>query len=149
MKKSILRFILTTIGIIAVHSVFSQNTDEQQIKETVRNYVEGWYAADTIKMDNALHPDLVKRRCGKVPHTERNLIETLTKSTMLEYTKMGFGKKKAQPDLMLEIKVLDISDDIANVKSSTFEYVDYVQLANVNGQWKIINILWNIKGKKP
>jgi len=146
MKRHYIIFIV--IILLSVNKVFSQATDEEKIKETVLNYVEGWYTADTVRMDKALHPDMVKRRCGKIPYSERNNIETLTKTMMLEYTRMGFGKKKAQPDLMLEIKVLDISDDIANVKSSTFEYVDYVQLAKVNGEWKIINILWNVKSKK-
>lgn len=146
MKKNLVLFIV--IILLLANKVFSQATDDEKIKETVLNYVEGWYTADSVRMDKALHPDMVKRRCGTVPHSDWNMIESLTKTTMLEYTKLGFGKKKAQLDLMLDIKVLDISDDIANVKSTTFEYVDYLQLAKVNGNWKIINILWNVRNKK-
>jgi hypothetical protein len=40
---------------------------------------------------------------------------------------------------------LDIDNDIASVKVVSAEYIDYLQLGKVDGQWVIINILWRHK----
>ena len=40
--------------------------------------------------------------------------------------------------------IYDISNGIASVKAATnkFEFVDYIHPGKLNGEWKIINILW-------
>ena len=37
-------------------------SDEEQIKATALNYIEGWYEGNKDRMQEALHPKLVKRR---------------------------------------------------------------------------------------
>ena len=35
-----------------------------------------------------------------------------------------------------------ISENIANVKTMTIDFVDYIQLGKINGEWKIYNVVW-------
>jgi hypothetical protein len=128
--------------------VFSQNqTDSLKIIETSENYIKGWYAGDTVRMDKALHPDLVKRRADIFPYTGNSFMESISKSAMMEYTKAGFGKSTPIENQNDEIEVLDIFGNIASVKITSIEFIDYLQLVKWNGEWKIINVLWDLNKK--
>ena len=141
---------IISIAVITVFgkSAFSQNqVDSLKIIETSLNYIEGWYAGDTIRMDKALHSDLVKRRASLFPFTGNSFVESLSKSAMMEYTKAGFGTKTPKETIKNEVVVLDIFGNIANVKIISTEFIDYLQLVKWNGEWKIINVLWDIRKK--
>ncbi len=122
--------ILIIVGIAFFgKEVFSQNqADSLKIIETSENYIKGWYAGDTVRMDKALHPDLVKRRADKFSYTGNSLLETLSKSGMMEYTKAGFGKSTPLENQNDEIEVFDIFENIASVKITSVEYIDYLQV---------------------
>ena len=55
--------------------------------------------------------------------------------------KMGLVKEE---DRNIKITVFDVMKDIAVVEVISSQYVDYLQLGKVNGQWKIINVLWQM-----
>ena len=35
-----------------------------------------------------------------------------------------------------------MAPSMAAVKTVSPEYIDYLQLAKINGQWRIVNVLW-------
>ena len=75
-------------------TLFAQAEDEKSaIKETVLNYLEGWYDGDFERMEKALHPELAKRVLATLPQTGTTFIQTATKAQMVEYTRAGFGKQ--------------------------------------------------------
>jgi hypothetical protein len=41
-----------------------------------------------------------------------------------------------------EVKLLDISARAASVKLVADEWIDYMHIVKINGEWKIINVLW-------
>jgi hypothetical protein len=38
--------------------------------------------------------------------------------------------------------ILDLFEDIATAKVVSADFVDYLHMANLNGEWKIVNVLW-------
>jgi hypothetical protein len=136
-------FILISFFLVFLHSgIWAQHAkDSAQIVETALNYIEGWYTGDTLRMDKALHPDLIKRRYD----VSKNTLGNLTKPMMMEFTRAGYGKKTPADKIKNEIKILDIYSDIASAKAESYDFVDYMQLIRVNGQWKILNVLWDRK----
>jgi len=42
----------------------------------------------------------------------------------------------------IEVTVLDVAEDLAMVKVLSARYYDFLQMAKVDGQWKILNVLW-------
>ena len=108
-------------------------TNHDQITATVRDYFEGWYDADTVRMERALHHNLVKRS-----HTVDRI---LTKDAMVEMTRSGNGRDDGK-DRTLTIHVHDIHDGIANVTVESAVYREYVQLVRADGGWKIVGTLW-------
>ena len=61
-----------------------------------------------------------------------------------DYTKLYKADVDPQELLKVEVILFDISNDIATVKATQnkFAFFDYLHLAKMNGEWKIINILW-------
>jgi hypothetical protein len=138
MKKTFLFIVLAcnTIG-------YSQTkTDSTLITEAALNYIEGWYNGDTLRMDKALHTDLVKSAPVFVAQTKGTVISSLSKSYMMETTKMGIGKKTPRENIKNEVKILDINDIIACAKVKSTDFTDYLQLVKSNGQWRILHVLW-------
>jgi hypothetical protein len=137
--------IFITLGFLLIiynSKLLSQTrNDSTAIIETALNYIEGWYTGDTVRMDKALHPDLIKRRFD----VSKNTLGYVTKAKMMEFTRAGYGKKTPADKIKNEVKVLDIYGDIASAKATSYDFVDYMQLIQVNGEWKILIVLWDRK----
>jgi ketosteroid isomerase-like protein len=111
-------------------------SDEDAVVATVRDYFEGWFDGDPVRMERALHKDLVKRRAG-------DELAVTTKERMLELTRRGEGKEDAA-DRTLDIEVEDVYGDIASVTVCSAVYHEYVQLVRTRDGWKIANALWQL-----
>ncbi len=120
--------------------------DELAIKQAALDYIEGWYEANPERMERALHPDLVKRYVIKLP-TGKEILESVSAQAMVEMTRAGGGSKTPREKQQNEVVVLDIDGGIATAKATSADYVDYLQLAKTNSQWKIVNVLWRLRKK--
>jgi len=67
-----------------------------------------------------------------------------------EFSKGEKNESVENGKLEVTITILDIFENIATVKATTeyFPFIDYCHLGKVNGEWKIINVLWAMKPKK-
>jgi ketosteroid isomerase-like protein len=117
-----------------MEAVQSSGSDEDAVVATVRDYFEGWFDGDPVRMERALHKDLVKRRAG-------DDLSVTTKERMLELTRRGEGKEDAV-DRTLDIEVEDVYGDIASATVCSAVYHEYVQLVRTRDGWKIANALW-------
>src|SRR3954447_11173395 len=115
------------------------STDRELIAAVVLDYYEGWYDADVVRMDRALHDDLVKR----TPVVDGGVtLPILTKARMLELTGAGEGKADGA-DRQVDMDIVDVHDDIANATARTAVYHEYLQLTRTPAGWRIANVLWN------
>ena len=112
--------------------------DIDAVRQVVLDYFQGWFDGDVQRMDRALHPDLVKRSNQR--HTAEK-IQIVTKAAMLEYTRQGEGSADRGSG-RLDIDVVDIHQDIANVIVHGGVYHEYLQLIRIGDDWKIANALW-------
>ena len=111
------------------------------IEAAARDYIDGWYEGDAERIARGLHPDLAKRVVRTLP-SGNQIVSSLSYHTMVEYTESGFGSKAKKPDQVNEVLILDVSPSTASVKTVSYEYIDYLHLAKIGGQWRIINVLW-------
>jgi hypothetical protein len=114
--------------------------DHDEIVQAALDYVEGWYASDGERMGKALHPSLAKRRV-----TPEGEVWDVTRDWMIEATENGQGKIENPEDGMKNIRVLDQTPTMASVKVVSAEFDDYLHLAKTQGEWKIVNALWDYK----
>jgi len=123
--------------------VARRDTDKEQaaIKQTVLDYFEGWFSGDPVRMERALHPELVKRSLER-DATGRKTLRTITAERMIEATARGGGKSDSAEDLGIEIEVADVLGDLANVTVRSVVYTEYLHLARTSDGWKIVNDVW-------
>ena len=126
----------------------SRAADEAAIRKTALNYVEGWYEANGDRMQAAVHPELAKRIARIDPATGQTKLQQLSADQLVQYTRQGGGKNTPADKQIKDVKVLDIFENAATVRAEMAGWVDYMHLAKIDGEWKIVNVLWATKPKK-
>ena len=149
MKRYITLFALS---ILLVISLFAQDkatneNDKAAIKETALNYIEGWYSGDAVRMEKALHPDLAKRGIWLDRKSSKTVITPLTAEQLIGYTKQGGGKKQ-KDQWGIEVTIFDMMENSAAVKIVSVDFIDYALMAKVDGEWKLLIVLWEPVKKK-
>jgi hypothetical protein len=115
--------------------------DSAAIRQTALDYIEGWYEGNADRMARAVHGELAKRIVVRDPRRPHEFVAQMGATALIEGTRAG-GGTKTEPKRK-ELTILDISyGKAASVKVVATEWVDYLHEAKVDGQWKIINVLW-------
>jgi Putative lumazine-binding len=121
--------------------------ETESIRKTALDYIEGWYTGDAARMERALHPELAKRMISTDPKTGRSQFNHMGAMTLVQRTREGIGKKIPQDRQLKEVTILDRYNNAAVVKIVASDWIDYLQVAKFNSDWKIINVLWELKPK--
>ncbi len=133
------------IGFCSTAIVWSQqgNPAEEAIKQTALNYVEGWYDADPARMERALHPDLAKRVL--MPDARgKGKVEHMSALTLVQATRARAGKPTPKEERTANVRVFDIYGNTASVRVDMHEWIDYLHVVKIGGEWKIVNVLWEL-----
>jgi len=117
--------------------------DSAAIRVTALNYVEGWYQGNAERMRRALHPGLAKRIVRSGPNGER--LDQMTAAQLIEATQRGGGSQTPPAQQQKDVVILDIFGNAASVKATMSGWVDYMHLARWHGEWRIVNVLWELK----
>jgi hypothetical protein len=137
--------ILVVIFNFSFTSLFADSKDSSSdstaIIETALNYGEGFYSGDAARMEKALHPDFNKVTPVKMLPTGNTFLYYSTFSGLVEMSRAGVGildesKRK------INVTVYKIYDNIAFAKLMSSQFNDYLEMVKIDGQWKIINVLW-------
>jgi hypothetical protein len=131
---------------IAIAQIASPD-DNEAITKTALDYIEGWYTGDAARMERALHPELAKRMISTDPKTGRSQFNHMGAMALVQHTRDGGGKKTPQDRQLKEVTILDRYNNAAVVKIVASDWIDYLEVAKFNGEWKIINVLWELKPK--
>jgi len=157
MKRVILVLSLLLMSLLIMHPLSAADDakgdtakEKALIKQAALDYFEGWYEGSAERMTKALHHELAKRRPFTFKPTGKTVLQYSPYSAMIEYARSGMGKKAAKENLNITVKVFDVYKDIASARVSGVDFYDFIHLAKVNGEWKIINVLWQrAKERKP
>ena len=141
-----MRFAPLALLILAAAPLQAQTAaDSTAIRATALDYVEGWYEGNPERMGRALHPELVKRIVVSDTATKRSVIETMGASALVNGTRRGWGKQTPKDKQQKDVTILDIFGNAASVKAVMADWIDYLQIAKVDGRWVIVNVLWEQK----
>jgi hypothetical protein len=119
--------------------------DSSAVRATALDYVEGWYEGNPQRMTRALHPELVKRIVVTDTATKQSVLQTMGAGALVNGTRHGYGKSTPKDRQQKVVSILDIFGSAARAKAIMADWVDYMQLAKVNGRWVIVNVLWEQK----
>jgi len=147
------RIILMLAVVFTLPALGQTNEDSLAIKKAITDYIEGWATGNVERIQNAVSPELSKRRVaasGQMVYTQ-----DMSRS-LLCVSALGNAKGVRMPDLtpgkelVPEIKVLDIEGDNASAKTwnAKYGFFDYIHLSKAGGKWMIVNVLWDMNSKK-
>ena len=118
--------------------------DSAAIRRAALDYIEGWFTGDAERMRRALHPDLAKRAID-VDRQGRQWLFGSTADGLIRATAAGMGTDIPEARRWSHVEVMDIDGNLASVKVSSTRLVDYMHLVRWDGEWKIVNVLWDMR----
>jgi peroxiredoxin len=153
--KNLLKESMLGIFLLMVPFTFSlaqgnatNQSDSSAIRQTALDYIEGYYSGDVSRIEKAIHPDLNKATPRDLPQTGRTMMAYTTYSGLVEITRAKVG---ALDDTArhIQVKILNIDNDVSNVKITSASFIDYIQEVKLDGEWKIINVIFTTGAKVP
>jgi hypothetical protein len=139
-------FIILFASVVHVQAQTKSETksDAEQIRQAALDYIEGWYEGDAVRMERAVHPDLVKR-IVRVDPKGRYSLGQMSGLSLVQLSREGDGKSIPKERQQKEVTVLDIFGNAASAKIIASDWIDYLHLAKWKGRWVIVNGLWENK----
>ena len=124
------------------NSVAAQSdADREAIIGTALDYLEGWYEANPERMARSVHADLAKR-IARLEKDGSRTLQHMGKETLVRMT--GGHPGQTDVDLRDQIHILDVFGAAAVVRADADTWVDFLQLAKLDGRWVIVNVLWEL-----
>lgn len=149
MKK--ITFLL--MAMLSLPVLGQSKSDTIAIRKAALDYVEGWASGNTERIQNAVSPELAKRRVSTagdlvfVQDMSRSLLcaSALSNAKAVRMADLTPGK-----ELVQEVKILDIDGINASAKTwnAKYGFFDYIHLSKAGGKWMIINVLWDMNASK-
>ncbi len=142
--KQILVAVLA-LGVFAGSAAAQDNStleeDRAAIEAAARDYMEGALNVAPDRMARAVHPGLTKVVVGTYRQTGRQYLRYNTASLLVEWVR-GLGDRFANVDKNVDVTVFDIDNNLATALATGALWYDFLQLAKIDGEWRIVNILW-------
>ena len=91
-------------------------------------------------MERALHPGLAKRSLAEDAVT----LNSDSAQEMIDATAAGQGKRRDPEKREIDVRVMEIHEEIATVVVHSNVYREYLHLARTREGWKIVNALWRL-----
>ncbi|HNU09483.1 MAG TPA: nuclear transport factor 2 family protein [Pyrinomonadaceae bacterium] len=135
------------IGIFSIAGLAQNDADRAAITATALNYAEGWYEGNAERMESALYPELAKRMFSKDANG-RSVFNHIGAMRLVQAARSGAGKRTPKEKQLKDVKILDVFENVASVRVDMSDWIDYLHVAKVDGQWKIVNVLWELRPKR-
>ncbi len=121
----------------------ARTADRAAIERAAADYVEAFYDVKPELAERSVDASLAKigyaRRTADAPYVELRMTYAELLALAAEWNADGERAGTTSPR---KIEVLDAMDQTACVKLTAEWGVDYMNLAKVDGEWKILHVLW-------
>ena len=115
--------------------------DAKAIKETVANYLGGWFSSDPERMRKALHPNLSKYTVKTIPDTKLEYLDGIDAESLIAFA--AHNREWVKDKRYHEMKIVYQDERIAVVHAVSDGFYDVCGLVKINGEWKILHVLWD------
>jgi hypothetical protein len=141
-----IRVIVLIVGVatgIGAASV-QQSSDRRAIERAVLDYVDALYQVKPELVDRAVHAALAKR--GFVRNADGDYRESTMSFDQLRALSTTWNAQRAVDPRTApkQVVILDMLDQTASAKLVASWGIDYMHLAKYDGQWKVVNVLWQV-----
>src|SRR5262245_32831471 len=140
------RVLLALVSLCVAGPLAAQTkADTTAITAAALDYAEGWFEGNGDRMARAVSPELVKRIVVRDTASGHDMIQSMGATVLVNGARRGFGKNTPVDKQEKKVEIYDIFRGAAVVKLTMTNWVDYLQLARVEGRWVIVNVLWENK----
>ena len=149
-RRLTLAAMIAATALATPHRAVAQTAaDSAGSRQAALDYIEGWSTGDAERMARAVHPELAKRIVRTDPKSGRSGLGQMSAMTLVNSTRMGGGKQTPVAQQRKDVRILDIYQGAAVARVDAASWVDYLQLGKWNGQWVIVNVLWELRPENP
>ena len=145
MKHWARRAIALSVILAAAPAAAQGAADSAAIRATALDYIDGWWSGDAQRMASALHPELVKRIRVTDATGNREWIDNMGATRLVQGTGRGGGRETPVTTRRSEVRILDIFQNTAIVRVDAGPWVDHMQMVRWGGRWLILNVLWEMR----
>ena len=144
MRRKLLIPALALVGLTLTGGRADAQTasDSAAIRATALDYIEGWYSGDAARMERALHPELAKRIVQNGEGGSR--LGNMGASDLVRMTR---GRPRGGALGRRDVRVLNATPSSASLRIDADDWIDLLHLARWNGEWKIVNVLWEMRDR--
>lgn len=119
----------------------AKETDVDQVVAAATDYLTSFYSGTAeerrARIHKVLYPDLVKRAPA---YMRSSLMLNISYSEMGRIAERSVHEDRPIP---YSVEVLDVTPRMASVRTDADWGVDYIHLAKLDGDWKVVNVLWD------
>jgi Putative lumazine-binding len=146
------RLVLAMLGISLMAPAFSSAqtaADREGVERAALDYLEGFYEGSTEKLSRSVHPEVLK--FGFYRKNREYHRSPMTFDEMLAFARRVKDRQEfPAQDAPKRVELLDVLDQTAAVKVYAWWGSDYLNLAKYDGEWKIVQVLWQSPpGERP
>ena len=132
---------LLNIGVLA-----QSQPSYKAIEAKAIDYLMAWYQGDSELMQRTIDPNMAKKIVFDTGNSN-GALAYLSARDLLTQTKKKRGQSMDFEDIKKDVTILDVYRNTATVKVETINWIDYLHMAKVSGEWRIVNILWELKAE--
>jgi hypothetical protein len=138
------------VALLLAGTIFGSDiaSDRTGVHNAAKDYVDALYEAKPDLIARSVHPQLAKR--GFYLNDKSAFQESTMTFDQLHKlaARWNEGGKRDLSKSPREVVVGEVMDQIATAKVVADWGIDYMQLAKYDGQWKIVNIVWQSHPKR-
>lgn len=138
-----LQNVLIGIFCVTCFATVQAQSDEEQVRAAILDYVEGIYEVQPDRIKRSVHPQLMKKGFGRPKDQTTYKDETvMTFNQLVELAGRWNAKGWLPKDAPKVIEIYDVQDKTAAAKLTAYWGTDYFHLAKYDDKWMITNVLW-------
>lgn len=143
MKHVVVAVLAVAVIGFAGHAQNKAGGDREAVRAAAMDYIEALYQAQPDRIARSVHPKLTKvgffKKPGATDYSESPMTYDQLFNLAGSWNKDGKRPVATAPK---EVVVYEVLNQTASAKITALWGIDYMHLAKYDGQWKIINILW-------
>lgn len=139
----VLTLLLSLCLLVVPWSVAAQTSHEEGVRRAALDYIEGFYEGDPDKLRRGLHPELVKYGYYRPADSTDYRGSAMSFDEAIAFAeRVRDENRQPGPDAPKEVILLDVQDQTAAAKIVAWWGTDYLHLARVDGDWKVLHVIW-------
>ena len=121
----------------------AQVSDVDGARRAALDYLEGFYEGDPDKIRRGVHADVNKFGFYRPEGAAAYQRVPMSFEEMLAFAQnVREQGNQPGPDAPKEVILLDVQDQIAVAKVVAWWGSDYLQMAKYDGEWKVVQVIW-------